>query len=128
MSRRTSYEAYRALEASGVLTTLRGKVYAWLYSNGPATQNEINQYGFPGTKTDSIKPRLAELRRMGLVHEVGTRECAITGRNVIVWDVTGNTPPDVYVKPKTTKQRLREMERFIRERGLYADFLTEHAG
>lgn len=46
----------------------------------------------PGSLDHSISPRFAELKRMGVVEEIGSRECKITGRVSLIWDVTDGLP------------------------------------
>lgn len=92
MIRETSIEAYNEIKENGLLTKLRFQVYDWLFRNGASTQSEICNYGFPNTRMDSIKPRIAELNRLGVVSSVGERKCKVTGRNVMIWDITKKLP------------------------------------
>ena len=48
--------------------------------------------------------RISELAARGVVYEKGVRECRVTGRQVIEWDMTGNLPKDVET-PITPKQK-----------------------
>ena len=36
---------------------------------------------------NTITPRMKELRKIGLVRCAGTRECKVTGRNVLSWEI-----------------------------------------
>jgi hypothetical protein len=37
-------------------------------------------------------PRFAELERVGVIAVVGEKDCSVTGRNVLLWDVTEKLP------------------------------------
>lgn len=45
--------------------------------------------------------RFTEMLEMGVIQEVGERVCSITGRNVILWDVTDQLPKKKERKRKT---------------------------
>lgn len=86
--RETSLEAYEFLKNSGALTAMQDRVVATLAHAGPyngdlgiaqcsRTASELaREMKLP---RDSVSPRLAELRRRGLVKEAETRECMVTG-------------------------------------------------
>jgi hypothetical protein len=57
----------------------------------------------------TISPRMAELKRLGVVCEDGTKICSITGKRAIQWDVTEALPAKP-AKTETTKQRLERLE------------------
>jgi hypothetical protein len=84
--RETSRRTYRALIESGALDGMRGDVWAWLFRHGPATRNEV-AIGIDGVPNDT-STRLKELVDMGNAREVGEDNCHVTGRNVILYDVT----------------------------------------
>jgi predicted transcriptional regulator len=89
-TRTTSVEVYKELVKKGVLPTMRREIYAWLYTNGPATRNEIALavHMIP----NNCSTRLKEMIGLGIVAERGEDKCQITGRNVILYDVTANMP------------------------------------
>lgn len=91
MSRATSEEAYRAIKENGLLSCRRFQAYDALYRFGPLTAAECWRH-CPGTQIDSIRPRMAELRRLGVVRETGRTKCSMTGMTVILWDVTSSLP------------------------------------
>lgn len=95
MTRKTSIEAYNTIKENGLLSKRRLEVYEALFEFGPCTGGELfrkanaKQKNIPNA---NIVTRLGELRRVGVVAEVGERKCAATGMNVIVWDVTDKLP------------------------------------
>lgn len=95
LRRNTSAEVYQQIVENKVLSKRRLQTYDALYWHGPMTANEIvvsiNSRG-GHVPTNSISPRLAELERAGAIAAVGERVCAVTGYNVIVWDVTSKLP------------------------------------
>lgn len=81
----TSVKAYREIADSGLLGRLQKEVYLYLAEHGPLTQNEVSKWGFPSYRHDSIKPRFAELRRMGVVEITGKRSCRVSGHELELW-------------------------------------------
>ena len=98
MKRETSTEVYHQIAAEGLLSKRRFQVYDTLFNRGPLTQMETSRL-IPEALDHSISPRFAELENLGVVKSVGERVCKITGRNVMIWDVTAHLP----VKTKKTK-------------------------
>jgi len=95
MTRNTSIAVYYKIEAEGLLSKRRMQVYKSLFYYGPMSQNETYvQLDVPKLQQSSIMPRFAELKEMGVIEEVGERPCSITGRKVLIWDVTANLPVD----------------------------------
>lgn len=90
MTRRTSYAAYMKIEANGLLSKARLAVYQELFQRGPMTAGELAES--INMVRNNCATRLAELRDRGVVAEVGERECTVTHKNVIVWDVTDKLP------------------------------------
>lgn len=87
--RSTSIAAYKALVESGALPRMRRRVWQWLFYNGPATRNEVAR-GIKGVPND-VSTRLRELASTGNVCIVGEDTCCVSGRNVILYDVTAAT-------------------------------------
>lgn len=87
----TSDAAYTKIQKNGLLQGLHQKVYENVYQNGPQTIAEVcvvlSEYD-----SRSISPRFAELRTRGVLVEVGTRKCSVTGMESIAWDVTDSLP------------------------------------
>jgi hypothetical protein len=118
--RRTSIEVYREIEANGLLTERRFEVYRWLFHNGPATGGEVIVGISPqarGSVLSQARARLNELRERGVVEELGTTICRVTGHEVILWDVTDHLPvePLGRVKGPTRKQLIEEIRRLRAE-------------
>lgn len=110
MTRKTSIETYRQIESEGLLSRRRLQVYQTLYKIGPATAAEISQedqgsFTNPA-KGDNSHARLSELMKMGCVEEVGTKACSITGRNVILYDVTSDIPKPYKAVKKESKSQI----------------------
>ena len=86
MSQTTSTEAYELLKSRGILGALQLAVFRALES-GALTDHEIaKQIAKP---RDTASPRVRELIRLGIVQEVGERECAITGFRCRTVGLTG---------------------------------------
>lgn len=100
MARDTSIESYNAMEACDFVDKTKLDVYRCLYHYGPLTQNEVwEKLGRPNKK-DSYGPRFAVLVRMGVIADLGTRTCTVTGRRCHFYDVTSKMP----VKPAASKR------------------------
>ena len=102
--RQTSTEAYHAIRDQGLLSQRRFEVYETLVMYGPATAGEMvaaaRARGIEALR-HSLIPRLAELKTLGVIKEVGERPCKRSGHNCVVWDVTPNLP----VYPDETKNK-----------------------
>lgn len=110
MTRQTSIDAFRQIQESGVLGKYQFMIYNALFEAGPLTSMEVTvQCGRSGNDVRSISPRMAELRDMGLIIEVGKKQCSITGRTVLAWDVTSKIPNGERIKKKTSKQIIEEL-------------------
>ena len=108
MSRETTIAAYHRADATGLIQGIKLKVLAILAEHGPMTANEMRKYGDPNANSGVYGTRLSELKRMGVVQEVGERPCETTGYSAIEWDLTGNLP----VKPPKEKTK-RELKKEI---------------
>ena len=111
--RRTSKQSYQRIVEGGLLSTQRMKVYVCLWEAGePMTGTEINTT----LRGKSYHKRLSELQRLGVIEEVGTRYCRVTGHECVVWDVTGNLPEDAVTSrptrptPNTIKRALQQVK------------------
>jgi len=106
MARQTSIDVYREIEANGLLSLLRWKVYRWLFHNGPATSFEIAK----GIEADhkSTSPRMVELVDRGVVREVGKKECSASFQKhtSIAWDVTPHLPTNPPRERKLSRKQL----------------------
>jgi hypothetical protein len=88
--RRTSEAVFQQIIEEGLLSTQRFAVYQLLYNRGPLTGREVNA----ALGIVSGHKRLSELQRRGVVEEAEERECTVTRRTVIAWDVTDALPTD----------------------------------
>jgi len=107
MIRETSIEAYKNLVLSGLLSERRREVYQTVYKFGPMTSGEafsyINRNRPIGNLTQS-RARFTELREMGLLKEMGTRICSVSGMTTILWDVTSRVSPITIPKNKKPEE------------------------
>lgn len=105
--RQTSIEVYNQIRESGILSTRKMQVYSTLFEYGPLTQAELCNL-LPEVSERSLTPRFAELLSMGAIQDAIERECRITGRNVIAWDVTSKfpTPLPKRINPAKVKKEL----------------------
>lgn len=92
MTRKTSVDVYRRIEAEGLLTGLRWKVYSALFISGPMTISEVEQYLGFSIGSRSLSPRFAEMVKMDAIYDAGIRDCRVKGNTVHQWDVTDRMP------------------------------------
>ena len=104
------------LKAKGLLSKKRFQVYEILYNSGPLTAAQVSnlweaKFGkLPNSET--IRPRLTELRDRGVAAEKGTKICPIMGNRAILWDVTSNLPTKP-IKKKTRREKKEEAKALI---------------
>lgn len=113
--RNTSISAYKEIRSNGLLSARRLEVYEVLFNFGPLTATEIwsNHFSAQGLQMNSVTPRTAELKKLGVITEVGYRICTITGMNVILWDVTSSLPSKP-PKRKSKDQTIRILRDTLR--------------
>ena len=103
-TRQTSIDCYNQIKSEGLLPKMRFEVYSALLLMGkPSTTREVY------ATMDVIKQeatRFTELRDMGVIYEVRTRECSITGKNVIEWDLTDKLPTKIKKISNSKKDRI----------------------
>lgn len=121
--RKTSIDVFRQIEAEGLLSARRMEVYRILFEHGPMTTNEVFQHarlhGNPNYRHNS-HARMSELRELGVVEELGTKECSATGRTAILWDVTDSLPSGTVSSSPARPSRERMREAIEETRELYA--------
>jgi len=106
-TRKTSKEAYRNLIDSGVLAEKNSIVYKHLFLNGATTQKKTER--FFNDRTYTLRPRFAQLEKMGLIEAIGEEECSETGRKNTLWDVTSRVQPlELNKTSKTKKDRVKD--------------------
>lgn len=125
--RSTSLAAYITIRDTNLLSAKRWQAYDALYrSPGSLTHNELQariDEEFYGDAThgravyrNNIVARLGELRDMGVVVEVGEKECSISGMTCIAWDVTDKLPRKLTKSLKPTRnQRIDAMGKLLKE-------------
>ncbi len=116
MTQPTSIQTYHAIRDNGLLSNLRFKVYDYLYSHPRSTISECCHF-LEGSH-HNLSPRFAELKRLGVILEDGTRFCAVTGRECIAWATTDQLPvklDPVKSKNEIIKELEAEIERLKKE-------------
>jgi len=116
-NRETSMAAYDHMHATGAISLARWEVYETVFWLGPLTSGEFfdiarqRRIGNPHPLSQT-RARFTELRQMGLLYELPTRPCRISGRACIEWDVTALMEPDPDAKTRHTKRRsvIRELK------------------
>ena len=99
MIRKISIDVYRKIEAEGLLSKLQWEVYSTVFHHGPMTSGEC--FSMLAGRKSRASPliqmwaRFTELQDMGVLRELGTRPCKVTGRVAIEWDVSGKLPTSV---------------------------------
>lgn len=103
MTRQTSIDAYKTIKNNGLLSERRWQVYDVLYSYGPMTAGELSEQlpkKLSRTIGSNVHARLAELKESGVVREVKTTICSVSGMKVIQWDVTSKLPKKIIKEDK----------------------------
>ncbi|MBT8245287.1 hypothetical protein [Winogradskyella sp.] len=101
-TRQTSIDCYHQIKKEGLLSKSRLEVYEAMLRHAPCTASEIFSYARLKTNQSG---RFTELRELGVIYERGVRECRITGRKVIEWDLTDKLPSKVKRKATTKKEK-----------------------
>ena len=114
-TRQTSIECYNEIRANGLLSKRRFEVYEALLSSAPCTSSEAIRNAKTTFGVFGVSSRFTELRDLGVIYEVRTRECTVTGRNVIEWDLTDRLPVNVKKSNKTKKNKIDEALNYLRE-------------
>lgn len=116
--RQTSIEAYNYVKENGILARFQFQVYETVYLNDGITQNECHRIMEDTYKRrinkPSVTPNFARLKEMLLIEEIGERDCRVTGRNCLIYSITGNRPFIVKKdKPKSKDQQIKELREEI---------------
>jgi hypothetical protein len=107
--RQTSINCFNQIKKEGLLSKRRLEVYEAIFKNAPCTTNEALKDIYSGSH--GVGSRTTELRDCGVIYEKGIRKCAITGRNVIEWDLTDNLPKEL--KRSNRKNKLKVLKEMI---------------
>lgn len=91
-TRTTSRDAYELLIMSGELLGKQARIMDRLTTAGDATSGEVLQ-ALKVRNVNAWRARFTELQARGLIIEVGTRRCAVSGRTCVVWHATDRTKP-----------------------------------
>mgnify|MGYP003648059121 CR=1 FL=1 len=115
-TRQTSIDCYNEIKEKGLLSNMRFKVYEAILRKAPCTSGEA--FATMTTKENQIsqsRARFTELRELGVIYEKGEKQCSITGRNVIEWDLTDRLPVDFKSSNKTKQQKKNAALNSLRE-------------
>jgi hypothetical protein len=112
-TRQTSIDCFNEIRENGLLSGRRLEVYEAILKNAPCTTNEALQDVYSGSH--GVGSRTTELRDVGVIYEVRTRQCRVTGRNVIEWDLTDRLPLNIKKTHKTKKNRINDALNSLRE-------------
>jgi hypothetical protein len=114
-TRQTSIECYNKIKQEGLLSKMRFKVYEAILKNAPCTSAEVlSTLLSKNSAITSSRARFTELRELGVIYEVQTRKCNITGRTSIEWDLTNRLPVNIKNTNKTKKQRINDVLESLR--------------
>jgi hypothetical protein len=115
-TRQTSIDAYRNLVEGGVLAEKNSVVYRHLFHNGATTQKKTER--FFNDRTYTLRPRFAQLEKMGLIECVGEELCEETGKKNMLWDVTNRVHP-LETQPASDTKKNRVINALNALRQLY---------
>ena len=103
--RQTSIDCYNQIKQEGLLSKRRLEVFEALLSSAPCTSSEAIRNAKTTFGVFGVSSRFTELRDLGVIYEKGEKQCSITGRNVIEWDLTDRLPVNVKSSNKTKQQK-----------------------
>ena len=110
MVRDTSKEIYNKIVSNGLLSKKRLQIYDIIYNLGSMTGSQVAQIykeNYNASQhSESIRNRITELTQQGVVKEVKTGDCAITGKKVLWFDVTSKLP--VKIQRQATKKEKKD--------------------
>jgi hypothetical protein len=114
-TRQTSIDCYNQIKQEGLLSKRRLEVYEALLSTAPCTSSEAIRNAKTTFGVFGVSSRFTELRELGVIYERGEKQCSITGRNVIEWDLTDRLPVNIKKSNKTKKHRINDALNSLRE-------------
>ena len=114
-TRQTSIDCFNQIKQAGLLSKRRLEVYEALLSSAPCTSSEAIRNAKTTFGVFGVSSRFTELRDLGVIYEKGEKECSITGRNVIEWDLTDRLPVNIKKSNKTKKQKIADALNSLRE-------------
>lgn len=89
----TSRAAFDHLVANGLLLGKQLRIMELLVMLGAATSGEVLAKIRGVKNVNAWRGRFTELQQRGLIREVCTRRCTVSGRTCIVWAPTGRDKP-----------------------------------
>ena len=124
-TRQTSIDCYNQIKNSGLLSKRRFETFEAIIKIAPCTASEVqHSINYNNGGRDCMK-RISELRDRGVIYEVKTRECRVTGRNVIEWDLTDKLPIKIKSSNTTKKHRVNDALNSFRELYKNKDISTD---
>ena len=114
-TRQTSIDCYNQIKNSDLLAKRRFETFEAIFKSAPCTRQEALEHTNPLNALSLSAARFTELRRLGVIYEVRVRECRVTGRNVIEWDLTDALPINIKSSIKTKKHRVNDALNSLRE-------------
>lgn len=90
-------------------TTLESRVFEVINANGPMTTEEIARA--TGIDLQSITPRIAPLRRKGMIYDTGMRKKGEAGRPRIVWAAATEIVPEPVKSKKLEEKEILQISR-----------------
>ena len=123
--RQTSIDCFNQIKQEGLLSKRRLEVYEALLSSAPCTSSEAIRNAKTTFGVFGVSSRFTELRDLGVIYEKGEKQCSITGRTSIEWDLTDKLPVDFKSSNKTKKQRLDSALNSLRELYKNKDISTD---
>ena len=121
-TRQTSIDCYNEIKSEGLLSRRRMQVYEAIYNSAPCTSAEAmtNILKMNGDVLSQSRARFTELREQGVIYERGIRECKLTGRKAIEWDLTDRLPMNINVlKQYKEEQKFRKWKKQGVESGFF---------
>jgi len=108
-TRDTSVAVFNQIRENGLLSKRRLQVYQYVFQHGPCTAKQATDAltEMSSLRSDSFRPRFAELEKRGVIEVVGETTCEKTGHKVILWDVTSSLPKKIHESP--LQQRLADL-------------------
>jgi hypothetical protein len=114
--RQTSIDCYNQIKEEGLLSKLRLSTHYAMLHSSPCTASELQNYiDKNGIKVKHALKLLSQLRDLGVVYEKGERNCNVTGRVVIEWDLTDKLPIDKKISAQSKKDRVNNALNALRE-------------
>ncbi|QDP51258.1 MAG: hypothetical protein Unbinned7913contig1002_13 [Prokaryotic dsDNA virus sp.] len=111
MIRETSMKAYMEIIDSNLLGRRQEEVYKMIANFGPLTEGEVCE--FLQRRRNSVTPRICELKKMGVVSEVGRKKCSTSGHYAYLLEISGELPKKK--ERASLKEQLDEANETIRK-------------